>query len=44
MKYEKPALAILGTASDVIQALTKGAGMKDSPREFPSTSAYEADE
>jgi len=44
MKYEKPELTVLGTALDAIQTMTKGMGKKDNPQEFPSTSAYEADE
>jgi hypothetical protein len=44
MKYEKPELVLLGTASNVVQALTKGQGPNDNPEEYPSTPAYEADE
>jgi hypothetical protein len=44
MKYERPELAMMGYASDAIQNTTKGEGMKDSPEQFPSIPAYQADE
>jgi hypothetical protein len=44
MKYEKPELAVVGNASDAIQALTKGLGANDNPQDLPSPPAYEADE
>jgi hypothetical protein len=44
MRYEKPQLATMGHASDAIQDTTKGEGMKDSPEQFPSIPAYQADE
>jgi hypothetical protein len=44
MKYETPELAMMGYASDAIQNTTKGEGMKDSPEQFPSIPAYQADE
>lgn len=44
MKYEKPELVVLGSASDAILGMMKGPGPKDNPEQFPSVSAYEADE
>jgi hypothetical protein len=44
MKYEKPELAVIGSASVAIRSTAKLAGMKDNPQDFPSTPAYEADE
>jgi hypothetical protein len=44
MQYEKPQLAMMGYASDAIQDIAKGEGMKDSPEQYPSIPAYQADE
>lgn len=44
MRYEKPELVVLGPASEAILGMMKGPGPKDNPEQFPSVSAYEADE
>ena len=43
MKYEKPELVVLGSASTAIEALMKGQGVADA-EEIRSTPAYQADE
>lgn len=43
MKYEKPEVALIGSASAVVQTTAKASGNPDSKPQ-PSTAAYEADE
>lgn len=43
MKYEKPELTVLGSASDAIQGTAKGRHRIDS-EVLPTAAAYEADE
>lgn len=43
MKYEKPELVVLGSASTAIEALMKGSGQPDH-EDILSTSAYQAEE
>jgi hypothetical protein len=43
MKYEKPELVVLGSASSMIEGLAKPVGREDHAG-IPSTSAYESDE
>jgi hypothetical protein len=43
MKYEKPEVALVGSASAVVQATAKSSGNPDQKPD-PSPAAYEADE
>jgi hypothetical protein len=43
MKYEKPEVVLVGSASAVVQTTAKSSGNPDKKPE-PSTCAYEADE
>jgi hypothetical protein len=44
MNYEKPELTVFGFASVAIRNTAKLRGQKDNTEDFPSTSAYDADE
>jgi hypothetical protein len=43
MKYEKPDVALIGSASAVVQTTAKSAGNPDAKPQ-PTSAAYEADE